>query len=70
METLFELMKKNLGKNYKTVADFNKDINNIDMKVVAETMYQYMYYQEAIASLDTDRFKTYINILKDAKENN
>ena len=70
METLFELMKKNLGKEYTTVAEFNQDINNVDMKIVAETLYQYMYYQEAISTLDTERFKTYINILKDAKGNN
>ena len=69
MDTLFDLMKRNLGKDYKTVAEFNQDINNVDMKVVAETMYQYMYYQEAIATLDIERFKTYINIIKNSKGN-
>lgn len=69
MDTLFDLMKRNLGKDYKTVAEFNQDINNVDMKVVAETMYQYMYYQEAITTLDIERFKTYINIIKNSKGN-
>lgn len=68
MEKLFDLMKKNLGKDYKTVSDFNNDINNVDMKIVAETMYQYMYYQEAISNADIDSFKTYIDIVKEKKE--
>ncbi len=69
MEKLFDLMKKNLGKDYKTVSEFNEDINNVDMKIVAETMYQYMYYQETISNVDIDRFKTYIDIVKERKEN-
>lgn len=69
MESLFNLMKRNLGKDYKNVAEFNQDINNVDMKIVAETLYQYMYYQEAVSNLNVDNFKTYIEILKAAKEN-
>ena len=69
MESLFDLMKRNLGKDYKNVVEFNQDINNVDMKKVAETLYQYMYYQEAVSNLNVDNFKTYIEILKAAKEN-
>ena len=69
MEKLFDVMKRNLGKDYKDVAEFNADINNVDMKIVAETLYQYMYYQEAVSSLNVDNFKTYIDIIKTAKEN-
>lgn len=69
MESLFDLMKRNLGKDYKNVAEFNQDINNVDMKIVAETLYKYMYYQEAVSNLNVDNFKTYIEILKAAKEN-
>ena len=69
LESLFDLMKRNLGKDYKNVAEFNQDINNVDMKIVAETLYQYMYYQEAVSNLNVDNFKTYIEILKAAKEN-
>ena len=69
MEKLFDVMKRNLGKDYKDVAEFNADINNVDMKIVAETMYQYMYYQEAVSGLNVDNFKKYIEIIKSAKEN-
>lgn len=69
MEKLFDVMKRNLGKDYKDVVEFNADINNVDMKIVAETLYQYMYYQEAVSSLNVDNFKTYIDIIKTAKEN-
>ena len=69
MEKLLDVMKRNLGKDYKDVAEFNADINNVDMKIVAETLYQYMYYQEAVSSLNVDNFKTYIEIIKSAKEN-
>ena len=61
-------MKENLGKDYKNVAEFNKDINNVDMTIVAQTLYQYMYYQEAIKNTDLSKFATYINIIKESKK--
>lgn len=65
MKNLLDLMNENLNKNYKTVAEYGKDTANIDMKIVAETLYQYMLYQEAIDKADMESFKVKLNIKKD-----
>ena len=65
MKNLLEFLNKNLGKNYKTVDEYGKDTKNIDMKIVAQTLYQYMLYQEAIDRTDIDKFKVQLVIKKD-----
>lgn len=65
MKNLLEVMNENLGKNYKTVAEYGKDVGNVDMKIVAETLYQYMLYQEAIDNADMNTFKIRLEIMKD-----
>jgi len=65
MKTLLELLNENLGKNYKTVAEYGADAGNIDMKIVAETLYQYMLYQEAVCNANMEQFKVKLNIEKD-----
>ncbi|MBP3463804.1 MAG: hypothetical protein J6K45_04915 [Clostridia bacterium] len=65
MKNLLEVLSDNLGKKYKTTADFRADAKNIDMKVLAETMYQYMDYQQAIDLVDMSKFKPTMIIKKD-----
>ena len=65
MKNLLDVMNENLGKNYKTVADYGKDSKNIDMKIVAQTLYQYMLYQEAIDNTNMEQFKVKLIIEKD-----
>jgi len=35
------------------------------MKIVAETLYQYMLYQEAVCNANMEQFKVKLNIEKD-----
>lgn len=65
MKNLLDVMNKNLGTNFKTVAEYGANADKIDMKIVAETLYQYMYYQEAIDKADINSFKVRLNIKKD-----
>lgn len=65
MKNLLDVMNENLGKNYKTVSEYGKDAKNIDMKIVAQTLYQYMLYQEAIDNADMKQFSTKLIIEKD-----
>lgn len=65
MKNLLDVMNKNLGTNFKTVAEYGANADKIDMKIVAETLYQYMYYQECIDNADIDTFKTRLIIKKD-----
>lgn len=65
MKNLLELMNENLGTSYKTVAEYGANADKLDMKIVAETLYQYMYYQECIDKADMDTFKTKLIIKKD-----
>lgn len=65
MKNLLELMNENLGTNFKTVAEYGANAKNIDMKVVAETLYQYMNYQEAIDRANMQTFKINLHIKKD-----
>ncbi len=65
MKNLLEVLSDNLGKNYKTTGDFRADAKNIDMKVLAETVYQYMDYQQAIDLVDMNKFKPTMIIKKD-----
>lgn len=65
MKTLLEVLNKNLGTEFKTVAEYGANAKNIDMKVVAQTLYQYMYYQEVIENANIDNFKVELKIEKD-----
>jgi hypothetical protein len=65
MKSLLNVMNKNLGTNFKTVAEYGANADKIDMKIVAETLYQYMLYQETIDRADIDSFKVKLKIKKD-----
>lgn len=65
MKNLLDVMNENLGTNYKTVAEYGANADKLDMKIVAETLYQYMYYQECIDKTDMEKFKTRLVINKD-----
>lgn len=65
MKNLLEVMNKNLGTNFKTVAEYGANADKIDMVIVAQTLYQYMLYQESIDKADIDAFKVQLNIKKE-----
>lgn len=65
MKSLLNVMNKNLETNFKTVAEYGANADKIDMKIVAETLYQYMLYQETIDRADIDSFKVKLKIKKD-----
>lgn len=65
MKNLLDVMNENLGTSFKTVAEYGANADKIDMKIVAETLYQYMLYQEAIDKADMNSFKVRLNIKKD-----
>ena len=65
MKNLLDLMNENLGTSFKTVAEYGANAGKIDMKIVAETLYQYMNYQEAIDKANMDIFKVKLEIKKD-----
>lgn len=65
MKNLLDLMNENLGTNFKTVAEYGANAEKIDMKIVAETLYQYMNYQEVIDKTNMDMFKVNLKIKKD-----
>lgn len=65
MKNLLDLMNENLGTNFKTVAEYGANADKINMKVVAETLYQYMNYQEAINKANMETFKVKLEIKKD-----
>lgn len=64
MKNLLDVMNKNLGTNFKTVAEYGANADKIDMVIVAQTLYQYMLYQESIDKADIDTFKVQLNIKK------
>lgn len=64
MKNLLDVMNKNLGTNFKTVAEYGATADKIDMVIVAQTLYQYMLYQESIDKADIDTFKVQLNIKK------
>lgn len=65
MKKLLEVMNENLGTDFKTVAEYGANADKIDMIIVAETLYQYMRYQEAIDKADMNIFKIKLNVKKD-----
>lgn len=69
MKTLFDVLKKNLEKDYKDIDAMIADGANLDGKIIIQTVYQYMLYQEQINRLDPDMIKVAYNALKAAKEN-
>ena len=64
MKNLLEVMNENLGTNFKTVAEYGATAKDIDMKIVAQTIYQYMNYQEAIDKTNMEQFKVKLEIKK------
>ena len=69
MKTLFDVLKKNLGKDYKNIDEMIVDGENLDGKIIIQTVYQYMLYQEQINRLDPNMIKVVYNALKETKEN-
>lgn len=65
MKNLLDVMNENLGTNFKSVKEYGDNAQNIDMKIVAETLYQYMSYQETIDKVNMDVFKVKLNVKKD-----
>lgn len=59
MKKILDFLNENLHKNYKGINDFARDVqeNKVDMKVVAETLYQYINYQESIDKIDINKLK-------------
>lgn len=64
MKNLLEVMNNNLGTNFRTVAEYGANTNKIDMTIVAQTLYQYMLYQESIDKVDMNNFKVQLQIKK------
>lgn len=65
MKNLLEVMNNNLGTNFRTVAEYGANADKIDMIIVAQTLYQYMLYQESIDKVDMNNFKVQLQIKKD-----
>nr|DAV68459.1 MAG TPA: hypothetical protein [Caudoviricetes sp.] len=65
MKNLLEVMNNNLGTNFRTVAEYGANADKIDMTIVAQTLYQYMLYQESIDKVDMNNFKVQLQIKKD-----
>lgn len=68
MKSLFDVLKKNLGKDYKDIDEMIADGANLDGKIIIQTVYQYMLYQEQINRLDPEMIKIAINTLMTQKE--
>lgn len=64
MKSLFEVLNKNLGANYKNIDEMIADGANLDGKIIIQTVYQYMLYQEQINRLDPETIKIAINTLR------
>jgi len=67
MKTLFEVLKTNLGKDYKNIDEMLKNGANIDGKIIIQTVYQYILYQEQINRVDPNVIKVAMNVLKEQK---
>lgn len=72
MKTLFDVLNKNLDSKYKSIDDMIADGANLNGKIIMQTVYQYMLYQEQVNRLNPDLIKIAINTLttNKAKENN
>ena len=72
MKTLFDVLNKNLDSKYKSIDDMIADGANLNGKIIMQTVYQYMLYQEQVSRLNPDSIKIAINTLttNKAKENN
>ena len=65
MKSLFEVLNKNLGKDYKNIDEMIADGANLDGKIVMQTVYQYMLYQEQLNRIDPELIKIAINVIKE-----
>lgn len=67
MIKLIDVLNKNLNKNYKSLDELSKDISlgEVDMKVFAETVFQYINIQEKLNEYvlnNIDDFKVTLSI--------
>ena len=67
MIKLIDVLNKNLNKNYKSLDELSKDISSgeVDMKVFAETVFQYINIQEKLNEYvlnNIDDFKVTLSI--------
>lgn len=65
MITLFQVLNKNLEKKYKNIDEMIADGSNLDGKIIMQTLYQYMLYQEQLNRVNPDVIKIAINVLKE-----
>lgn len=65
MKSLFEVLNKNLEKDYKNIDEMIADGANLDGKIVMQTVYQYMLYQEQLNRIDPELIKIAINVIKE-----
>ena len=67
MKTFLEILNENLGTNYKNISEFAEanSKKEIDMKKLGETIFQYIKYQDAVASINHRAYKTEVIIEKD-----
>lgn len=68
MLKFLEMLNENLGTNYKNVSEFAKanTENKVDMKVLGETIFQYIKYQDAISNINHKAFKVELKVKKDS----
>ena len=65
MKSLFEVLNKNLEKDYKNIDEMIADGANLDGKIIMQTVYQYMLYQEQLNRIDPELIKIAINVIKE-----
>ena len=65
MKGLFEVLNKNLGKDYKNIDEMIEDGANLDGEIIMQTVYQYMLYQEQLNRIDPELIKIAINVIKE-----
>lgn len=65
MKSLFEVLNKNLGKDYKSIDEIIADGANLDGEIIMQTVYQYMLYQEQLNRIDPELIKIAINVIKE-----
>lgn len=65
MKSLFEVLNKNLEKDYKNIDEMIADGANLDGKIVMQTVYQYMLYQEQLNRIDPEIINIAINVIKE-----
>lgn len=69
-KTLLDIMNENLGTNFKNCNEFAKANaeEKLDMKIVGESLFQYIKYQDAVSALNHRAFKVELVVEKDKKK--